>query len=152
MHFFINYYFKLVLVSFLYLFFYQIITRARKRYLFDEYIKKHNDSSSLNSLVSDVRVAYNLTEKKAQNEQDKDKKEMYVKMLAKVNETLSKLDGNKTPELRNELLSNSSEILSTWLDKAHGKNVTDNSIFSALPRHYEGEFHKDMAALNVRII
>ncbi len=48
-----------------------------------------------------------------------------------------------------ELLEKSSDILSTWLDKLEGHNITDNTIFNKLPRHFEGEFHKDMAALNV---
>ncbi len=86
------------------------------------------------------------------NEADKDKKEMYAKMLAKVGEVLAKVgavDAAKSDETRAELLAVSTEILSSWLDKLEGKNVTDNSIFNQLPRHYEGEFHKDMAALNV---
>lgn len=40
-------------------------------------------------------------------------------------------------------------MLSDWLDSTLGSGVTDNSIFSELPRFWEAEFHKDMAALNV---
>jgi cysteinyl-tRNA synthetase len=39
--------------------------------------------------------------------------------------------------------------LADWLDKQFGGTVTDNSIFSELPRYWEAEFHKDMDALNV---
>lgn len=40
-------------------------------------------------------------------------------------------------------------MLSDWLDTKFGSQVTDNSIFSKLPKFWEGEFHKDMEALNV---
>ena len=124
--------------------------KARKNYLFDEYVKKN---LSLDKLVEDANEALKLTQEKANNEPDKDKKEMYNKSIAKANETLESIISNKGKQDENEaqklLLANSADILSTWLDKLDGKNVTDNSIFSKLPRHFEGEFHKDMAALNV---
>lgn len=47
------------------------------------------------------------------------------------------------------LLACAEGVLGEWLDLQKGKEVTDNSIFSALPRHYEEEFNKDMEALNV---
>lgn len=129
----------------------KIIIRARKRYLYDEYLTK---IPNLKSLIDDVNEAYALTEKKAQEEPDKDKKEMYNKMLIRVRQTIDdhekKKNGNGNEEpFRSELLASASEILMTWLDKKHGKNVTDNSIFASLPRHYEAEFHKDMTALNI---
>ena len=127
--------------------------KARKNYLFDEYVKKN---LSLDKLVEDANEALKLTQEKANNEQDKDKKEMYNKSIAKANETLEKIISNRgkqdVDEAQKLLLANSADILSTWLDKLDGKDVTDNSIFSKLPRHFEGEFHKDMAALNVVFI
>ena len=109
---------------------------------------KENDS--LEKIVQDIKQAYSLTEEKAQNEQDKDKKEMYIKMLANVKQVLDKVEGVQSNDLKQELLSASSDVISTWLDESNGKSVTDNSIFQNLPRHFESEFHKDMAALNVR--
>lgn len=47
------------------------------------------------------------------------------------------------------LLEEARDVLSDWLDAALGSGVTDNSIFSELPRFWEAEFHRDMAALNV---
>lgn len=41
------------------------------------------------------------------------------------------------------------DLLSDWLDMKFGSQVTDNSIFSKLPKFWEAEFHKDMEALNV---
>lgn len=40
--------------------------------------------------------------------------------------------------------------LAIWLDKQHGKDVTEHSIFTKLSKDWESEFHKDMDALNVR--
>lgn len=40
-------------------------------------------------------------------------------------------------------------MLADWLDKQFGSQVTENSIFSILPKYWEGEYHKDMDALNV---
>lgn len=103
---------------------------------------------ALDVLVSDVKEAYALIDLKAQNEQDKDKKEMYAKMLASVSQALKKVEtGGES--VKQELLFESTEILSSLLDKRHGHSVTENSIFNELPRYYEGEFHKDMAALNI---
>lgn len=41
------------------------------------------------------------------------------------------------------------DSFSEYLDSKFGKEVTDNSIFSDLPRFWEAEFHNDMDALNV---
>lgn len=76
---------------------------------------------------------------------------MYRKLLEKVTTTLKKYADTKEKDCT-ELMDNSSDVLSTWLDKNFGSTVTDNSIFNKLPRHYEGEFHKDMSALNVNFI
>lgn len=47
------------------------------------------------------------------------------------------------------LLDNSKDLLSDWLDQQFGSDVSENSIFSTLPKYWEGEYHKDMDALNV---
>lgn len=50
------------------------------------------------------------------------------------------------------LIEDSKDLLADWLDAKHGSEVVDNSIFAALPRHFEEEFHKDMEALNVSLV
>ncbi len=40
------------------------------------------------------------------------------------------------------LLAEARDVLSDWLDSRLGTAVTDNKIFSDLPRHWEQEFHK----------
>ena len=117
--------------------------------MFDQYKKQ---LSSVDKLVQDIREAAQITQSKADNEENKDKKEMYLKQLNKVKESLDKYEKEKSAageSLKQELIDNSSDILMTWLDKSKGHGVTDNSIFSQLPRHYESKFHADMAALNV---
>lgn len=47
------------------------------------------------------------------------------------------------------LLDNAKDLLAEWLDRQFGSGVTENSIFSSLPTYWEGEYHKDMEALNV---
>ena len=96
------------------------------------------------------------------NELDKDKKQMYSNIIMKCKQTLEKynnsnqeeqnISSSSSQDIINDLIISSNDILSNWLDKLHSKSVTDNSIFIKLPRYYEGEFHKDMAALNVIII
>ncbi|TSP90502.1 Cysteine--tRNA ligase, cytoplasmic [Bagarius yarrelli] len=50
---------------------------------------------------------------------------------------------------REGLLEEAKDLLSDWLDSQFGSQVTQNSIFSLLPKYWEGEYHKDMEALNV---
>ncbi len=102
----------------------------------------------------DVNEALKLTEDKFKEEQDKDKKEMYNRLIVKTRTAIEKLNKKKgaSDEDKKELIESSNDVLCTWLDKKEGKNITDNSIFAKLPRHYEDEFHKDMSALNVRLI
>lgn len=50
---------------------------------------------------------------------------------------------------QDQLMASAESVLGEWLDKEKGKEVTENSIFADLPRHFENEFNKDMDALNV---
>ena len=47
------------------------------------------------------------------------------------------------------LLETGRDVLAGWLDKKYGSGVTDNAIFSDLPRKWEQEFHSDMESLQV---
>lgn len=51
-----------------------------------------------------------------------------------------------------EMLKLAKDPISEWLDSKYGSTVSDNAIFSELPRYWENEFHKDMKALNVSLI
>jgi len=99
-------------------------------------------------VTADLNEAIKVTDGKLAEEQDKDKKEMYSRMLEKVRTSLEKFSVSKEKDA-SVLIDESVDVLTTWLDKKEGHTITDNSIFAKLPRHFEGEFHKDMAALNV---
>ncbi|GAB6022763.1 hypothetical protein CHUAL_006857 [Chamberlinius hualienensis] len=76
--------------------------------------------------------------------------------------TLNKSDVNdcsmpKTSDLQNvqenptkNLINECKDLLSDHLDLQLGHTVSDNSIFSTLPKYWEDEFFKDMSALNVQ--
>lgn len=58
-------------------------------------------------------------------------------------------DSAKITEATKNFLVQSKDALSDWLDRKNGGNMKTKSIFHELPRYWEDEFHKDMAALNV---
>lgn len=76
--------------------------------------------------------------------------------LIRLTESVEKLEmavknggGEVIAQALRGFVSDCKDPISDWLDVQYGATVTDNAIFSALPRHWEEEFHKDMDALNV---
>lgn len=132
----------------------KIIKRARTRYLVKEYEKT---LTSMEQLYEDVAAAMEHHNAVIATTTDPDKRKMLMDEVLKVKAVVDSLrdcvKNNKSPEevseKQKELLVISSSVLGEWLDRQKGKDVTDNSIFSDLPRHYEEEFNKDMEALNV---
>ncbi|KAK3102977.1 hypothetical protein FSP39_015466, partial [Pinctada imbricata] len=131
----------------------KIIKRARINFLWDKYVQ---DGHPLSQVLTDIHEAMKPFTVKLQNETDPDKKAMLDKMRVRVEEGLKDVetkmnngpvsDEGKTKE---DLLSSSRDVLCDWLDRLHGSEVTDNSIFSKLPQFYEADYHKDMENLNV---
>jgi len=121
----------------------KIIIKARQEHLYKEYLKANSDKEKV---LNDIRAALQLTELKHQKEADKDKKEMYRKSVEKVSELLSNTNGHSTAL---DFITNAKDVLSAWLDKCNGKEISDNTIFSDLPSFYEGQFHDDMNNLNI---
>lgn len=88
---------------------------------------------------------------------DPDKKQMLERLERAVTRAAEPLEEAVRASLAGEeldgrvqvLLAEAKDLLSDWLDSTHGSEVTDNSIFSQLPKFWEAEFHKDMEALNV---
>lgn len=75
---------------------------------------------------------------------------MYVKIKAKVEKALSEVKASQDEgQSRERLCVDGKDVLCDWLDKTHGSEVTDNSIFARLPQFFEEDFHKDMESLNV---
>ncbi|KAH9496409.1 hypothetical protein Btru_012569 [Bulinus truncatus] len=119
----------------------KIIVRARQNYLMEEYIKS---SPSSEQIKKDVTASLEMLKAKIAKETDPDKLNMLTKMQQKVMALVDSGDAGQ-----NVRLTDIRDIMAPWLDKLKGATVTDNAIFSELPRFWEEEFHKDMLALNV---
>ncbi|XP_017296145.1 cysteine--tRNA ligase, cytoplasmic isoform X2 [Kryptolebias marmoratus] len=132
----------------------KIIKRARQNYLLDQY--KQNQPGAA-QILQDVLSAREPFLEQLVSTTDPDKKQMLERLDAAVTLALPPLQAaleNKAADevlqpLAQVLLDNSKDLLADWLDKRLGSKVTENSIFSVLPKYWEGEFHKDMEALNV---
>ena len=101
--------------------------------------------STYQELVDDLKSALLLIKEKFENEHDKDKKEMYKKL---VNRIEAKVNSENQNDI-NLTIKEFQDILSIWLDKEKGKSVNKNEIFFDLPKRFETSYHDDMAALNV---
>uniref|UniRef100_A0A452QWV1 Cysteine--tRNA ligase, cytoplasmic n=1 Tax=Ursus americanus TaxID=9643 RepID=A0A452QWV1_URSAM len=129
----------------------KIIRRARQNYLFEQYREKQPPAAQL---LDDVHAALKLFSVKLRETTDPDKKQMLeriqhaVKLAAEPLERAMQSDTGAAVTGQ-ALLAEAKDLLSDWLDCALGSEVTDNSIFSQLPKFWEEEFHRDMEALNV---
>ncbi|KAH0620960.1 hypothetical protein JD844_021889 [Phrynosoma platyrhinos] len=132
----------------------KIIKRARQNHLFEQYTEK---KLSATQLLEDVQAASQPFSAKLQETSDPDKKQMLERIQAAVKAAVEplekalqkKLSEGEVSKHAETLLQEAKDILSEWLDAKLGSQVTDNSIFSKLPKFWEEEYHKDMAALNV---
>ncbi|KFQ19929.1 Cysteine--tRNA ligase, cytoplasmic, partial [Merops nubicus] len=132
----------------------KIIKRARQNYLFERY---RENKSAPDQLLEDVKTASELFSVKLNETTDPDKKQMLERIQNAVKSAFdplqeavqAKLPAEEINRCHEMLLEEAKDLLSDWLDTKFGSQVTDNSIFSKLPKFWEGEFHKDMEALNV---
>ncbi|XP_076591244.1 cysteine--tRNA ligase, cytoplasmic isoform X1 [Chaetodon auriga] len=132
----------------------KIIKRARQNYLLDQYKEKQPHAAQI---LQDVLSARGPFQANLASTTDPDKKQMLERLDATVTAALQPLqaamEGGAADQvvqpLAQALLENSKDLLADWLDKQFGSQVTENSIFSILPKYWEGEYHKDMDALNV---
>ncbi|XP_055900435.1 cysteine--tRNA ligase, cytoplasmic-like isoform X1 [Biomphalaria glabrata] len=122
----------------------KIIVRARQNYLMDQYIQSN---PSPDQIKKDVTSSLELLKAKIAKESDPDKLNMLTKMQQKVMALVD--SGDAGQNVNTVRLVEIRDIMAPWLDKQKGATVTDNAIFSELPRYWEEEFHKDMVALNV---
>uniref|UniRef100_A0A3Q3W390 Cysteine--tRNA ligase, cytoplasmic n=1 Tax=Mola mola TaxID=94237 RepID=A0A3Q3W390_MOLML len=104
----------------------KIIKRARQNYLLEQYKDKQPNAAQI---LQDVLSARGPFQTQLASTTDPDKKQMLERLGV--------------------LLEESKDLLADWLDRQFGSQVTENSIFSSLPKYWEGEYHKDMEALNV---
>ncbi|XP_075694186.1 cysteine--tRNA ligase, cytoplasmic isoform X1 [Rhinoderma darwinii] len=132
----------------------KIIKRARQNYLFQQYKDSQPEATAV---LGDVKTALTPFIIKVSETTDPDKKQMLEKIQTAVmaaihplEEAINKSAGaEEVHRPAQTLLQESADLLSDWLDTKKGAEVTDNSIFSQLPKYWEGEYHKDMEALNV---
>lgn len=133
----------------------KIILRARQRHLLDMYTAGVSDKP-LADVAADVERAvarYRAKVEAAREHNAADPKlPMYSKVLQAADEALTlarKSPAEDSVEPRRALLRAASDPLSEWLDAQHGASVSDPGIFTQLARHWEREFHRDMADLSV---
>ncbi|XP_039389720.1 cysteine--tRNA ligase, cytoplasmic isoform X2 [Mauremys reevesii] len=132
----------------------KIIKRARQNYLFEQYREKKPPAVQL---FEDVQVASKPFSAMLNDTTDPDKKQMLERIQSAVKSAVEyleeavqkKLPGEEINKHAEKLLEEAKDVLSEWLDTKFGSQVTDNSIFSNLPKFWEEEYHKDMEALNV---
>ncbi|XP_043308046.1 cysteine--tRNA ligase, cytoplasmic isoform X2 [Cervus canadensis] len=132
----------------------KIIKRARQNHLFERYQGTQPQAAQL---LEDVRAALQPFSAKLQETADPDKRQMLERLQRAVAQAAEPVEGALRAGLAGQeldgrvqvLLEEAKDVLSDWLDSLHGSEVTDNSIFSELPKFWEAEFHKDMEALNV---
>uniref|UniRef100_A0A8C3XRY3 Cysteine--tRNA ligase, cytoplasmic n=1 Tax=Chelydra serpentina TaxID=8475 RepID=A0A8C3XRY3_CHESE len=132
----------------------KIIKRARQNYLFEQYREKKPPAVQL---FEDVQIASKPFSVMLNDTTDPDKKQMLERIQNAVKSAVEhleeavqkKLPGEEINKHAEKLLEEAKDVLSEWLDSKFGSQVTDNSIFSNLPKFWEEEYHKDMEALNV---
>uniref|UniRef100_A0A8C5LH35 Cysteine--tRNA ligase, cytoplasmic n=1 Tax=Jaculus jaculus TaxID=51337 RepID=A0A8C5LH35_JACJA len=132
----------------------KIIRRARQNYLFEQYCEQKPVAAQL---LEDVHAALEPFSVKLSETTDPDKRQMLERIQRAVTLAIEPLEqavrsshpGEDVSGRVQVLLEEAKDLLSDWLDSMSGSEVTDNSIFSKLPKFWEEEFHKDMEALNV---
>ncbi|KAJ8252593.1 hypothetical protein COCON_G00219050 [Conger conger] len=125
----------------------KIIKRARQNYLLEQYMERKPSPAQI---LQDVLTARTPFQAKLARTTDPDKKQMMERLEVAVNAGLGPLQGAvESGATESVLLEESRDLLSDWLDSQFGSQVSENSIFSLLPKFWEGEYHKDMDALNI---
>ncbi|VVC32268.1 Hypothetical protein CINCED_3A018977 [Cinara cedri] len=122
----------------------KIIKRARQIYLFEEYLKIVTDKKMVQK---DIILALNDLKKDIE-QMDADKKTMTLKAIDKLS-SVSKLIESTSLESLNLILDDIKDPFGAYLDKVNSADITDNSIFVALPRFWETDFHSNMTSLNI---
>ncbi|XP_045153261.1 cysteine--tRNA ligase, cytoplasmic isoform X2 [Echinops telfairi] len=132
----------------------KIIKRARQNHLWERYQAQQPQPAQL---LEDVQAALQLFSAKLSETSDPYKRQLLQRTQRFVELAMELLTralqaaptAPETSSCAQELLEEARDLLSEWLDTRLGGEVTDNSIFSELPKFWEEAFHKDMAALNV---
>ena len=146
----------------------KIIIRARQQYLFEEYAASKCQLDTI--LIEEIHgfwVSYVLEVFGLENARDgehvrthvnshkldrfKDPRyEMKLDSVLGLWHVLEKARSGELVQVE-QLLDSARTIVSEFLDKRQGSQVTDQKIFRRLTTYWEQEFFKDMEMLNVRV-
>lgn len=129
----------------------KIIKRARQGYLYEQYVGQNH---SLDKILEDCNTVMEHFAGVVKETTNADKRAMQEKMFNTLKESVGNVSkavksGCGVDEAQNQLLVDATDLLGDWLDKQQGASVSENEIFSKLPRFWEEKFHQDMEALNV---
>ena len=132
----------------------KIIKRARQNHLYEEYLAKNN---SLEQVLDDSNKVLEHFAVVVSETTNVDKRAMQEKLFNTMKESIARVSEafkqNKgLEEAHKQLLVDAKDLMSDWLDKQFGAKVTENEIFSKLPRYWEEKYHEDMENLNVSFI
>jgi cysteinyl-tRNA synthetase len=117
----------------------KIIKRSRQKHL----LKTYEESAvHADKFAADLQDALAHLQTRISSEETPEKQQLLQSMAQKVEKSLQHLDVKASLEE-----SAVRDVLSDWLDVRLGSGLTDLSIFTALARHFETEFHEDMHAL-----
>lgn len=133
----------------------KIIKRARQQHLYERYVANSNNLS-LDQILDDQKQVMDMFMETVRTNTDADKKIMLDALLLRLTAAVDALatavqskESSAIDTARTNFLKVASDPISNWLDARLGGDVTEQSIFESLPRHWENEFHKDMTDLNV---
>ena len=129
----------------------KIIKRARQNHLYEEYLSKN---PPLETVLDDCNAVMEDFAQVVEKTENVDKRAMQEKLFNTMNISVKNVKeviekGKNTSEAQKQLLIDAKDLLSDWLDKKHGAGVSENEIFSKLPRYWEEKYHQDMEALNI---
>ncbi|KAF6212400.1 hypothetical protein GE061_012922 [Apolygus lucorum] len=132
----------------------KIIKKARQDYLYENYVKQNRTVDKV--LGDGARVVLHVRDL-IKNTHDPALRAVYEGWKQNMNSALDPLQkilekggGDDTTQALDNFLVAARNPFSSWLDKDQGSTVSDNSIFTTVPKKFEEEFHEDMAALNVQ--
>lgn len=131
----------------------KIIKRARQNHLYDGYLAS---KPALDKVLTDCNAVLKTFATVVADTADPDKRKMQERQfktladaVAQVKAAFEKGAEGEIKSAEENLLAKAKDLLSDWLDKEQGSQVTDNAIFAKLPQFWEEEYHKDMEALNI---
>eukprot|EP00736_Rhodelphis_marinus_P011170 Rmarinus@m.2364 len=136
----------------------KIILKARRNYLFSEYMKE-NAATPINAIWDQVQKASEASIAKQLNHvksleaaavQDAEQLEQQRKKLEMLESTYKTAQSAFDGGSRDDLLAIAKDQIAEALDAEKGSTIRDNDIFRAHAAKYETEFMEDMEALGIR--